>query len=151
MACSSNGYAGGDRLIAGIVLAVVTFWLFAQTTFNVLPWNHPTCRAVSLLFSFWAPLRHCATTRDGSPLLAPALSAQRHLIARIRGAIEWPHAVLPWVLCPSAQSLRLKRRPLFTCGPSYTHFTKETVMQWTTPTYTDLRFGFEITMYIATR
>ncbi|WP_133664020.1 pyrroloquinoline quinone precursor peptide PqqA [Paraburkholderia sp. BL10I2N1] len=24
-------------------------------------------------------------------------------------------------------------------------------MQWTTPTYTDLRFGFEITMYIATR
>jgi coenzyme PQQ precursor peptide PqqA len=34
---------------------------------------------------------------------------------------------------------------------SYTHFTKETVMQWTTPTYTDLRFGFEITMYIATR
>ncbi len=24
-------------------------------------------------------------------------------------------------------------------------------MQWTTPAYTDLRFGFEITMYIATR
>ncbi|HVE06624.1 MAG TPA: pyrroloquinoline quinone precursor peptide PqqA [Paraburkholderia sp.] len=24
-------------------------------------------------------------------------------------------------------------------------------MTWTTPTYTDLRFGFEITMYIATR
>ncbi|HTH61184.1 MAG TPA: pyrroloquinoline quinone precursor peptide PqqA [Paraburkholderia sp.] len=24
-------------------------------------------------------------------------------------------------------------------------------MQWTTPSYTDLRFGFEITMYIATR
>ncbi|EMH3002536.1 TPA: pyrroloquinoline quinone precursor peptide PqqA, partial [Burkholderia multivorans] len=22
-------------------------------------------------------------------------------------------------------------------------------MQWTTPAYTDLRFGFEITMYIA--
>jgi len=28
---------------------------------------------------------------------------------------------------------------------------KETAMQWTTPAYTDLRFGFEITMYIATR
>jgi coenzyme PQQ precursor peptide PqqA len=26
-----------------------------------------------------------------------------------------------------------------------------TIMQWTTPAYTDLRFGFEITMYIATR
>ncbi|AXK67942.1 MULTISPECIES: pyrroloquinoline quinone precursor peptide PqqA [Burkholderia] len=24
-------------------------------------------------------------------------------------------------------------------------------MQWTTPSYTDLRFGFEVTMYIATR
>lgn len=30
-------YEGNDRLIAGIVLAVVTFWLFAQTTLNVLP------------------------------------------------------------------------------------------------------------------
>jgi len=28
---------------------------------------------------------------------------------------------------------------------------EEHVMQWTTPSYTDLRFGFEITMYIATR
>jgi coenzyme PQQ precursor peptide PqqA len=28
---------------------------------------------------------------------------------------------------------------------------EERVMQWTTPSYTDLRFGFEITMYIATR
>ncbi|MGH8781626.1 pyrroloquinoline quinone precursor peptide PqqA [Paraburkholderia sp.] len=24
-------------------------------------------------------------------------------------------------------------------------------MQWTTPRYTDIRLGFEITMYIATR
>ncbi|MCA8001721.1 pyrroloquinoline quinone precursor peptide PqqA [Burkholderia metallica] len=24
-------------------------------------------------------------------------------------------------------------------------------MHWTTPSYTDLRFGFEITMYIANR
>ncbi|WP_087655517.1 MULTISPECIES: pyrroloquinoline quinone precursor peptide PqqA [Caballeronia] len=24
-------------------------------------------------------------------------------------------------------------------------------MQWTTPAFTDLRFGFEITMYIAVR
>ncbi|BAO92112.1 coenzyme PQQ synthesis protein A (plasmid) [Caballeronia cordobensis] len=28
---------------------------------------------------------------------------------------------------------------------------KEMNMQWTTPAFTDLRFGFEITMYIATR
>ncbi|MGV2292922.1 pyrroloquinoline quinone precursor peptide PqqA [Trinickia violacea] len=24
-------------------------------------------------------------------------------------------------------------------------------MQWTTPSYTDIRLGFEITMYVATR
>ncbi|MGF6875550.1 hypothetical protein [Paraburkholderia sp. MM5477-R1] len=29
-------YNRGEKLIAGIVLAVVTFWLFAQTTLNVL-------------------------------------------------------------------------------------------------------------------
>jgi len=28
---------------------------------------------------------------------------------------------------------------------------EEASMQWTTPSYTDMRFGFEITMYIATR
>lgn len=28
---------------------------------------------------------------------------------------------------------------------------KETTMQWTSPSFTDLRFGFEITMYIANR
>ena len=30
-------YEGMNRLILGIVLAVVTFWLFAQTTLNVAP------------------------------------------------------------------------------------------------------------------
>lgn len=28
---------------------------------------------------------------------------------------------------------------------------KEMTMQWTTPTATDFRFGFEITLYIAAR
>lgn len=28
---------------------------------------------------------------------------------------------------------------------------KETAMQWITPAYQDLRFGFEITMYISAR
>ncbi len=30
-------YHGGNKLILGIVLAVITFWLFAQTTLNVAP------------------------------------------------------------------------------------------------------------------
>ena len=28
---------------------------------------------------------------------------------------------------------------------------KENIMKWTTPAATDMRFGFEITMYIANR
>jgi coenzyme PQQ precursor peptide PqqA len=31
-----------------------------------------------------------------------------------------------------------------------THYWRPS-MQWTTPAFTDLRFGFEITMYIANR
>jgi DHA2 family multidrug resistance protein-like MFS transporter len=34
---SGEPYRGNDRLIVGIVLAVITFWLFAQTTLNVSP------------------------------------------------------------------------------------------------------------------
>ena len=30
-------YAGNDRELFGIVLAVLTFWLFAQTTLNLIP------------------------------------------------------------------------------------------------------------------
>lgn len=31
------GYKGNDKLLLGIVLSVITFWLFAQTTLNVAP------------------------------------------------------------------------------------------------------------------
>ena len=30
-------FKGNDKLLIGIVLAVITFWLFAQTTLNVSP------------------------------------------------------------------------------------------------------------------
>src|SRR5689334_13218693 len=36
-AASPGEYRGTNKLILGIVLAVVTFWLFAQTTLNVAP------------------------------------------------------------------------------------------------------------------
>lgn len=32
---AANSYRGSDKLILGIVLAVITFWLFAQTTLNI--------------------------------------------------------------------------------------------------------------------
>jgi len=41
----------------------------------------------------------------------------------------------------------------WTCRPAQrpTHISPETFMTWDTPTATDFRFGFEITMYIAAR
>ena len=36
-AAGPDAYRGTDKLIFGIVLAVITFWLFAQTTLNVAP------------------------------------------------------------------------------------------------------------------
>jgi len=33
----ADHYQGTNRLTVGIVLAVITFWLFAQTTLNVAP------------------------------------------------------------------------------------------------------------------
>lgn len=36
-AATTNTHQGANRLILGIVLAVITFWLFAQTTLNVAP------------------------------------------------------------------------------------------------------------------
>ena len=34
---ASSTFKGNDRLLLGIVLSVVTFWLFAQTTLNISP------------------------------------------------------------------------------------------------------------------
>ena len=34
---AGGSYHGGNRLITGVVLAVITFWLFAQTTLNIAP------------------------------------------------------------------------------------------------------------------
>lgn len=36
-AVAAPAYRGTDKLVFGIVLAVITFWLFAQTTLNVAP------------------------------------------------------------------------------------------------------------------
>lgn len=34
---TAEGYQGNDRLLLGMVLGVITFWLFAQTTLNIAP------------------------------------------------------------------------------------------------------------------
>lgn len=33
----ASNYRGTDKLLTGIVMAVVTVWLFAQTTLNIAP------------------------------------------------------------------------------------------------------------------
>ncbi|AVO51089.1 pyrroloquinoline quinone precursor peptide PqqA [Melaminivora suipulveris] len=61
--------------------------------------------------------------------------------ARARGW-RWHRSCVSWraLRCPrGAHTFRA------------TSTSKETAMQWETPTFTDLRFGFEITMYIANR
>jgi pyrroloquinoline quinone biosynthesis protein A len=35
--------------------------------------------------------------------------------------------------------------------PPHPHHDKEPAMTWTTPAFTELRFGFEVTMYIQNR
>jgi coenzyme PQQ precursor peptide PqqA len=45
-------------------------------------------------------------------------------------------------ICTSNEGLVAKAIVFFQGGKT---------MQWTTPSYTDMRFGFEVTMYIATR
>ena len=37
------------------------------------------------------------------------------------------------------------------CGIVDTHITKRRTIMWTKPEYSDMRFGFEVTMYIANR
>jgi coenzyme PQQ precursor peptide PqqA len=37
------------------------------------------------------------------------------------------------------------------CNREFNLKIKETTMAWTKPEFTDLRFGFEVTMYIANR
>ena len=37
MAEQPSGYRGDDKLLFGIILGVVAFWLFAQTTLNIAP------------------------------------------------------------------------------------------------------------------
>jgi coenzyme PQQ precursor peptide PqqA len=44
-----------------------------------------------------------------------------------------------------------RRKPVDETASLTPVLTKEHIMAWTTPAATDLRFGFEITMYIANR
>ena len=44
-AAGPDAHRGTGKLIFGIVLAVITFWLFAQTTLNVAPPHQRELRA----------------------------------------------------------------------------------------------------------
>jgi len=48
-------------------------------------------------------------------------------------------------------SLTVRRKEAPTRRAFATHSIKETTMAWSKPEFTDWRFGFEITMYIANR
>ena len=63
-------------------------------------------------------------------------------IMRDKYAIRSCRSVLKQAESPSMQA---------TLSDVQTTYTLEIIMTWTTPAATDLRFGFEITMYIANR
>lgn len=55
------------------------------------------------------------------------------------------------LLAEEEPAARLPRSFDSSGNPSTHQLDRRHTMQWTTPSYTDLRFGFEITMYIANR
>jgi coenzyme PQQ precursor peptide PqqA len=70
---------------------------------------------------------------------APRLSAIPH-----PAATRAEHA-------PSAHLLQKGGRPYGNPARTFIPMLKETFMQWSQPAFEDLRFGFEITMYISNR
>ena len=44
----TSDYLGTDKLITGVVLAVITFWLFAQTTLNIAPAMSADLKSVTI-------------------------------------------------------------------------------------------------------
>jgi len=55
----------------------------------------------------------------------------------------------PWL--PGTVRETVRHTAATGCGNPTGDFTMQTTQQWTTPTATDFRFGFEITMYVAAR
>jgi coenzyme PQQ precursor peptide PqqA len=51
----------------------------------------------------------------------------------------------------SAQLLRYLRAGQVSCSVSFCTIERRQTMKWSKPQYQDLRFGFEITMYISAR
>jgi len=47
--------------------------------------------------------------------------------------------------------LQNRLRPSWHFARAFVRYPKETFMQWSQPAFEDLRFGFEITMYISNR
>jgi len=69
--------------------------------------------------------------------------------SRFASTAPW-HAICDLPGCPPPPCAKTRRRPgVAACGHATNQ--KETFMQWTQPAFEDLRFGFEITMYIASR
>ena len=50
-ASAQTGYEGNDKVLVGIICGVLTYWLFAQTTFNVAPSMQRDLHFASGLFS----------------------------------------------------------------------------------------------------
>jgi len=60
-----------------------------------------------------------------------------------------------WCAAPSGETMQCGMRRVVSLrrstGLRVIHFLRRLRMQWTTPTASDFRFGFEITMYVSAR
>jgi coenzyme PQQ precursor peptide PqqA len=69
---------------------------------------------------------------------------------KIMRSESWRH---DWSAGPTGETMQCGMRSAFLRGSTglrVIHF-RRLSMQWTTPTACDLRFGFEITMYVSAR
>jgi coenzyme PQQ precursor peptide PqqA len=83
----------------------------------------------------------------------------RRAVAERANLIRYARGELQRITCQACSSFRLPYRLPFPALPGVSalpdvrlsiHFSRSSAM-WTKPAYTDLRFGFEITMYISNR
>ena len=81
---SDTSFVGSDRLLVGIVLSVLTFWLFAQSVINVVPAMKSSLdislETLTLAVSLSALFSGCFSFRQRLALLGGHYLRQRGLV-----------------------------------------------------------------------
>jgi coenzyme PQQ precursor peptide PqqA len=87
----------------------------------------------------WTP-SSCESIGRSAVCLLSATRAGIHV-----GVLAYRHAL------PARPALRLDLRAIFSNPPGHPRRSMRAASMWTKPEYTDLRIGFEVTLYFANR